>query len=119
MKILRKITEEGTAKQANVSGYEIGGKTGTANKILNGKYVNKKVNTFVSVFPTSKPQFVMAVMFDETAINKNYVYHYRDGSGFKLKGTPRNTAGWTTVEATGQIMDKIGPILATKYLEVN
>ena len=54
LKILRKITEEGTAKQANVSGYEIGGKTGTANKILNGKYVNKK-NTFVSVFPTSKP----------------------------------------------------------------
>ena len=119
LKILRKITEEGTAKQANVSGYEIGGKTGTANKILNGKYVNKKVNTFVSVFPTSKPQFVMAVMFDETAINKDYVYHYRDGSGFKLKGTPRNTAGWTTVEATGQIMDKIGPILATKYLEIN
>ena len=36
-----------------------------------------------------------------------------------LLGTPRNTAGWTAVEVTGQIMDKIGPILATKYLEIN
>ena len=37
----------------------------------------------------------------------------------KFKGTPFNTAGWTTVEVTGQIVEKIGPILATKYSEVN
>ena len=61
----------------------------------------------------------MAVMLDESSRNKNYVYNYRDGSNFKLLGTTRNTAGWTTVEVTGQIMDKIGPILATKYLEIN
>jgi len=119
--ILRKIvaTKEGTASLANVEGYEIGGKTGTANKSIDGVYSNKKVNTFVSVFPTSKPQFVMAVMLDESSRSKSYIYHYRDGSDFKLLGTPRNTAGWTAVEVTGQIMDKIGPILATKYLEIN
>ena len=111
--------KEGTASLANVNGYEIGGKTGTANKSIDGVYSNKKVNTFVSVFPTSRPHFVMAVMLDESSRSKNYVYNYRDGSNFKLLGTPRNTAGWTAVEVTGQIMDKIGPILATKYLEIN
>jgi len=56
-------------------------------------------------------------MLDEPKINKNYIYEYKDGSGFKLKGTPRNTAGWTSVEITGKILEKIGPILATKYMD--
>ena len=42
-----------------------------------------------------------------------------DGSDIKYKGTPYNTAGWTSVEVTGQIIEKIGPILATKYSDVN
>jgi cell division protein FtsI (penicillin-binding protein 3) len=116
--ILRKVVtnEEGTAALANVDGYEVGGKTGTAQKSVVGGYSeNKKINTFVSVFPTSKPKFVLAVMMDEPKINKDYIYEYRDGSNFKLKGSPRNTAGWTTVEVAGHIIDKIGPILATKY----
>ena len=119
--ILRKIvsTKDGTASLANVNGYEIGGKTGTAEKSADGEYSNKKINSFVSVFPTSKPKFVLAVMLDEPKINENYIYHYRDGSNIKYKGTPFNTAGWTTVEATGQIVEKIGPILATKYTEFN
>ena len=119
--ILRKIvtTKDGTAKLANVVGYEIGGKTGTANKSVKGVYVKKKINTFVSVFPTSKPKFILAVMLDEPEINEDYIYEYRDGSNFKLKGSPRNTAGWNSVEATGHIIEKIGPILATKYSEIN
>ena len=119
--ILRKIvtTKEGTASLANVEGYEVGGKTGTAQKISNGSYSKKKINSFVSIFPSSKPKFVLAVMLDEPKTNKDYVYHYRDGSNIKYKGTPYNTAGWTTVEVTGQIIEKIGPILATKYSEVN
>ena len=56
-------------------------------------------------------------MLESTKNNKDYTYEYRDGSGFKLLGSPRNTAGWTTVEAAGKIIDKIGPILATKYIE--
>ena len=118
--ILRKIvsTKNGTASLANVTGFEVGGKTGTAQKSINGVYTNKKINSFLSVFPTSKPKFVMAVMLDEPKISKDYIYHYRDGSNIKYKGTPFNTAGWTAVEVTGQILDKIGPILATKYSEV-
>ena len=119
--IVRKIviSKEGTASLANVEGYEIGGKTGTANKSLSGEYSNKKINTFVSVFPISKPKFVLALMLDEPKINENYIYEYRDGSNFKLKGSPRNTAGWNSVEVSGHIVEKIGPILATKYSEVN
>ena len=115
--ILRKIvtTKEGTASLANVNGYEIGGKTGTAQKSIAGSYSKKKINTFVSIFPTSNPKFVLAVMLDEPKTNKDYIYHYRDGSNIKYKGTPFNTAGWTTVEVTGQIIENIGPILATKY----
>jgi len=120
--ILRKIvtTKEGTANLADVKGYEIGGKTGTAEKIVSGTYSNqKKINTFASVFPISNPKFVLVVILDEPKINKDYIYNYRDGSNFKLKGSPRNTAGWTSVEATGHIIEKIGPILATKYIEIN
>ena len=120
--ILRKVVtdKEGTASLANVDGYEIGGKTGTAEKSSLGSYSkNKKINTFVSVFPTSKPKFVLAVMLDEPEINEDYIYEYRDGSNFKLKGTPRNTAGWNSVEVSGHIIEKIGPILATKYSEIN
>ena len=119
--ILRKIvsTKEGTAKLANVNGYEIGGKTGTANKSFEGGYSNKKINTFVSIFPTSKPKFILAVMLEEPQLNEDYIYEYRDGSNFKLKGSPRNTAGWNSVEAAGHIVEKIGPILATKYSEIN
>ena len=119
--ILRKIvsTKEGTAKLADIYGYDIGGKTGTANKSIKGVYSNEKVNTFVSVFPTKKPKFILAVMLDAPKINNDYIYNYRDGSNFKLKGSPRNTAGWNSVEATGHIVEKIGPILATKYSEIN
>ncbi len=114
--ILRKIvsTEEGTAGFANVSGYEIGGKTGTADVAAKGGYSKKKINTFASIFPTSNPKFVLVVMLDEPKANKEFVYHYRDGRN-PYKGNWRNTAGWTTVWIAGQIIEKIGPILATKY----
>ena len=119
--ILRKIvsTKEGTANFANIDGYEIGGKTGTAQKSFNGVYSRNKINTFVAVFPSSKPKYVLLVLLDEPKPNKDYVYHYKDGSGWKYKGTPYNTAGWTSVEIAGKIIEKIGPILATKYIEVN
>ena len=115
--ILRKIvsTKEGTASLANVEGYGIGGKTGTAQKIENGSYTKKKINSFVSIFPTNEPKYVLLVLLDEPKPNSEYIYNYRDGSGIKYKGTPFNTAGWTTVEVTGKIIEKIGPILATKY----
>ena len=115
-KILRKIvsTKDGTAGFANVKGYEIGGKTGTAEVAVSGGYSKKKINTFASVFPTSNPKFALVVMLDEPKANKEFVYTYRDDRQ-PYKGNWRNTAGWTTVWITGQIIEKIGPILATKY----
>ena len=115
--ILRKIvsTKIGTANLANIEGYDVGGKTGTAQKSINGVYSNEKINTFVSIFPISNPRYTLLVLLDEPKINSEYIYEYKDGTNFKLKGTPRNTAGWTSVEITGKIIEKIGPILATKY----
>ena len=119
--ILRKVvsTKIGTAGFANIKGYQVGGKTGTAQKIVGGKYSNSKINTFASVFPTSKPMYVLIVLLDEPKPNKEYIYNYRDGSGLQYKGTAYNTAGWTSVEVAGKIIEKIGPILATKYIKIN
>ena len=117
--ILRKIvtTKEGTAGLANIDGYEVGGKTGTAEKATVGGYTRKaKVNTFASIFPTSKPKYVMIVLLDEPKTSEDYIYKYKNKSG-SYKGTPFNTAGWTSVEVAGKIIQKIGPILATKYQE--
>jgi cell division protein FtsI (penicillin-binding protein 3) len=117
---LRKIvnTEEGTAKFANVPHYEIGGKTGTADQPKDGLYSEAKINTFASIFPTSNPQYVFIVMLDTPQKAKDYYYKYRNRKG-GWKGTLYNTAGWTSVEVAGKIIDKIGPILATKYIEIN
>ena len=118
-RMLRKIvtTTEGTAGLANIRGYEVGGKTGTAEKAIVGGYTRKaKVNTFVSIFPTSKPKYVMIVLLDEPKTSEDYIYKYKNKSG-SYKGTPFNTAGWTSVEVAGKIIEKIGPILATKYIE--
>jgi len=114
--ILRKVvsTKEGTAHFADVYGYEVGGKTGTADKVKNGVYTKDKINTFVSVFPTSDPKFLLLVLLDEPKPSREYVYNYRDGRS-PYKGNWRNTAGWTTVLITGNIIENIGPILATKY----
>ena len=117
--ILRKIvsSKEGTANFANVQGYEVGGKTGTAQKSFNGVYSKNKINTFAAIFPISKPKYILLVLLDEPKPSKDYIYHYRDGSGWKYKGTPFNTAGWTSVEIAGKIIEKIGPILAINKID--
>jgi cell division protein FtsI (penicillin-binding protein 3) len=119
VKVLRKIvnTEDGTAKLANVKSYQIAGKTGTANQPAKGGYSRAKINTFASIFPSSSPRYVFIVMLDSPKTSSSYTYNYRHKEGTQT-GTPYNTAGWTSVEVAGKIIDKIGPILATKYLEV-
>ncbi len=112
--ILRKVVINGTASLSDVDGYEVGGKTGTAQIVENGLYSNKKINTFASIFPISNPKYVLVVLLEDTKLSKDYVYMYRNKTG-SYKGTPFNTAGWTSVEIAGKIIDKIGPILATKY----
>ncbi len=112
--ILRKVVTSGTASLSDVEGYEVGGKTGTAQIVDNGIYTSKKINTFASVFPISDPKYVLVILLEDTKLSKDYVYKYRNKPG-SFTGTPFNTSGWTSVEIAGKIIDKIGPILATKY----
>ena len=119
--MLRKVVseEEGTANFANIDGYEIAGKTGTAIK-YNSK---EKLNTFVSLFPAHKPKYVLLVMLDEPKPAPNFVYEMPSSKkypkGYKYKGENRNTSGWNTVVVAGKIIEKIGPILAINYLEAS
>ena len=119
--MLRKVVSlnEGTANFANVQGYDVGGKTGTALK-YNSK---AKLNTFVSLFPASRPRYVLLVMLDEPKPAPNFVYEFppseRFPNGYKYKGETINTSGWNTVVVAGKIIEKIGPILAINYLEAS
>ncbi|WP_229728946.1 peptidoglycan D,D-transpeptidase FtsI family protein [Oxalicibacterium flavum] len=62
----------GTAPQAQVPGYRVGGKTGTAYKLENGKYVKKYVASFVGFAPVSDPRIIVAVMIDEPSAGRHY-----------------------------------------------
>jgi cell division protein FtsI (penicillin-binding protein 3) len=59
------VSPEGTAPKAQVPGYRVGGKTATAYKLENGRYVHKYVASFVGIAPMSDPRFIIAVMVDE------------------------------------------------------
>ena len=118
--MLRKVVlnKKGTASFADKKGYEVGGKTGTARKVINGTYnKEKKINTFVSLFPINKPKYLLLVMLDEPKSAPDFVYEF--SSGYKLTGETRNTAGWNTVVVAGNIIEKIGPILATNNLQAS
>ena len=119
--MLRKVVtlDEGTANFANIKGYEVAGKTGSS-----VKYSNKaKLNTFVSLFPASKPEYVLLVMLDEPKSAPNFIYDMpptkKFPKGYKYKGETRNTSGWNTVVVAGKIIEKIGPILAINSLQAS
>jgi len=119
--MLRKVVSqiEGTANFADVEGYQIAGKTGTAVK-YNSK---QKLNTFVSLFPANKPKYVLLVLLDEPKAAPNFVYHMpaseKYPNGYKYKGETRNTSGWNAVVVAGKIIEKIGPILAINNLQAS
>ena len=101
--MLRKVVglDEGTANFADVKGYDVGGKTGTALK-YNSK---AKLNTFVSLFPASKPKYVLLVILDEPKPAPNFVYEFPNDYKFLYKPsvdflgqTPR---GMTMANAEG------------------
>ena len=75
----------------------------------------KKFNTFVSLFPASKPKYVLLVILDEPKPAPDFIYEFPNG--YKHKGEKRNTAGWNTVVVAGKIIEKIGPILAINNLQ--
>jgi cell division protein FtsI (penicillin-binding protein 3) len=96
--LMRLNAEIGTAKHADVKGYYIGGKTGTAEKVINGRYAKKKVLTlFTAVIPADKPQYQLLIMLDEPqALKETY--------GFI-------TSGWNAVPTAGAVISRIGPLL--------
>ncbi len=110
--ILRKVvtSKNGTASLADKSGYYVGGKTGTAESYGDKK---SRINTFISIFPTHKPNFTLFVMLENPKINKDLIYNYR---GVKTRA-PFNTSGWNSVYVAGKIIEKIGPILAINNKE--
>lgn len=100
-KLLRGVVTDGSGKRANVLGYEVAGKTGTANKLVNGHYVDKKVMTsFLATFPASNPQYALFMVMDEPKPLK-------ETWGFV-------TSGWNTVPTAGKIIATIAPQLNIK-----
>ncbi len=97
-KLLRGVVVEGSGKRANVAGYEVAGKTGTAQKLVNGRYIDKKVMTsFLATFPVSDPKYALFLMMDEPKATK-------ETWGFV-------TSGWNTVPTAGKIITAIAPQL--------
>lgn len=97
--LMRAVVTDGSGRRANVPGYEVGGKTGTANKLgEDGRYLNKKVRTtFVAAFPISAPKYALLVMLDEPkAIKETF--------GFV-------TSGWNAVPTGAEIITAIAPQL--------
>lgn len=96
--LMRLNAEVGTARKADVKGYYIGGKTGTAEKVINGRYAKKKVLTlFTAVIPADKPRYQLLIMLDEPQpLKETY--------GFI-------TSGWNAVPTAGNVIARIGPLL--------
>ena len=96
--LMRLNAEKGTATKANVSGYYIGGKTGTAEKVVNGHYSKHKLLTdFMAVLPADKPTYLMMIMLDEPQPTP-------ETHGFA-------TAGWNAAPTAAKVIARIAPLL--------
>jgi cell division protein FtsI (penicillin-binding protein 3) len=100
--MLREVVTRGTASFAEVEGYEVAGKTGTADKPrrTGGYYDDKVINTFASMFPASDPRYVVIVTLDEPV----------DTMGPE----PRRTAGWTAVPVSAEVVRRIAPLMGMR-----
>ncbi len=102
--MMRQVVARGTAQKADVPGYEIAGKTGTADKpsATGGYERNKVISTFASFFPASNPEYVLIVSLDEpeTIINK----------------TRFRTAGLTAAPVAARVIERVAPVLGLRPL---
>jgi cell division protein FtsI (penicillin-binding protein 3) len=100
--MLRRVVTEGTASLGEVPGYEVAGKTGTADKPKKsgGYYDDKVVNTFASIFPASNPQYVLIVTLDEPVDT--------------TMSETRRTAGWTAVPVAAEIIRRVAPLMGLR-----
>ncbi|WP_373236233.1 peptidoglycan D,D-transpeptidase FtsI family protein [Cohaesibacter celericrescens] len=96
--LLRLNAEKGSGKRSRVDGYFVGGKTGTAEKVVNGKYSHNRLrNSFLAAFPMDKPKYVVLVILDEPkGLKETYGYA---------------TAGVNAAPTVGSIIRRVGPIL--------
>ncbi|MFL6777925.1 MAG: peptidoglycan D,D-transpeptidase FtsI family protein [Sphingomicrobium sp.] len=99
--LLRLVVTQGTGKKADAPGYRVGGKTGTAIKVIGGHYVSSRVMTsFAGVFPMDEPRYVVVVMLDEPqATPETY--------GF-------TTAGWNVAPVVSRTVSRIAPMLGVR-----
>ena len=96
--LLRLVVMKGTGKKADAPGYRIGGKTGTAQKLINGRYSQTiNITSFAGVFPMDDPRYVIVVMLDEPKATK-------DTYGF-------TTAGWNVAPVVSPTVSRIAPML--------
>ncbi len=101
--MLRQVVVRGTASFGEVPGYEVGGKTGTADKPRaagGGYYEDKVISTFATVFPANDPQYVLIVTLDEPSENSG--------------DEPRRTAGWTAVPVAAEMIRRTAPLLGLR-----
>jgi cell division protein FtsI (penicillin-binding protein 3) len=100
-RLFRLVVDHGTASKADVPGYRVGGKTGTAEKNTNGVYSeNAKLASFIGIFPVDEPRYVILVMVDEPKGDKST-------SGFA-------TGGWISAPVVANVISRMGPMLALK-----
>ena len=109
----KNYTRGGSGRKADIKGYNVMGKTGTAEKPLklSKGYSNEILNIFTSAFEVNNKFYVLTVVIDEPKGSK------------KLWGHNRREAGWNAGYVNGQIIEKIGPILNTlkfdEYVKLN
>lgn len=96
--LLRMIVASGTGGRADAAGYRVGGKTGSAERVIDGRYAhNSVVATFAGVFPMDRPRYVVLVMVDRPPGNA-----YSQG---------QRTAGFTAAPVVKKVVERIGPML--------
>lgn len=100
--MLRQVVTRGTASLMEVEGYQVGGKTGTADKPSpsGAYYDDKTITTFAGIFPAQDPDYVIVVTLDEPEIN--------------AAGEDRRTAGWTAVPVASEIVRRVAPLLGMR-----
>lgn len=105
-RLFRLVVTEGTAKSADVPGYIVGGKTGTADKQKGRSYSqNARLSSFVGAFPMHDPKYMVIVMVDEPkATAKTFGYA---------------TGGWVAAPAVGRIIKQVGPLLGVQPVDPN
>ncbi|WP_112872691.1 peptidoglycan D,D-transpeptidase FtsI family protein [Paracoccus endophyticus] len=101
--LLRQVVTRGTARQAEVAGYGVGGKTGTADKPRpgGGYYASKVVSTFAAVYPSDKPAYVLVVSLDEPSVAA-------------AGGGESRTAGATAAPVAAALVHRLSPMLGLR-----